>query len=179
MYNGIVGEVGWAKAHFFIGSRVRSAVRERVISKVLEIAERVGRSEGVEVLDVELMGGGRRRVLRITIDRTSGVTLDDCERISNQVGTILDVEDVVPGGSYTLEVSSPGVERKLRNARDFERFVGSQIKVTLREPVENRKHWEGKLEAFSEGLATLQPATGSPLAFRLDEVERANLKFDW
>ena len=89
------------------------AQREDVIQKVLEIAERSAAREGIEVVDVELAGGGRNRVLRIYIDKPGGVTLDDCERISVQVGTVLDVEDVMPGGSYHLEVSSPGVERKL------------------------------------------------------------------
>ncbi|HYV61618.1 MAG TPA: ribosome maturation factor, partial [Bryobacteraceae bacterium] len=89
-----------------------------------EITERVGADTGLEVVDVQLLGGGGTRVLRIFIDKPEGVTHADCEHISQNVGTILDVEDIIPGGRYTLEVSSPGVERKLSRPREFERFVG-------------------------------------------------------
>src|SRR5579864_9431873 len=126
------------------------AAREEIVSRISEIARRVGDSEGIEIVDVEFLGGGHSRLLRIYIDRpTGGVTHADCEFISQQVGTILDVEDVIPGDSYTLEVSSPGLERKLSKPEDFERFVGRKAKVVLREPVENQRHWEGKLAGVS------------------------------
>ncbi len=105
-----------------------------IIAKIEAIAERVGQSEGIEIVEIELKGGGKNRFLRISIDKPDGVTHGDCELISQQVGTILDVEDVVPG-TYTLEVSSPGVERKLQKLKDFERFQGKKIKAILREPV--------------------------------------------
>src|SRR5919204_1906436 len=111
-------------------------MRQSVVTKIEEIADRVARSEGIEVVEVELKGGGKNQLLRISIDKPEGVTHADCELISQQVGTILDVEDVVPG-HYTLEVSSPGVERKLIRLRDFERFTGKRIKAILREPIEN------------------------------------------
>src|SRR5579863_9913658 len=109
------------------------ANRTAITDQILAIAERVGASEGIEIVNVELVGGGGSRVLRITIDRTpgaqtslgeakpEGVTHADCEFITQQVGTILDVEDVIPGGHYTFEVTSPGLERKLTRPRDFER----------------------------------------------------------
>jgi ribosome maturation factor RimP len=153
--------------------------REAVTQKVEEIADRVGRSEGIEIVEVELVGSGRNRVLRIFIDKPGGVTHADCETISQQVGTILDVEDVVPGGSYTLEVSSPGVERKLTKPREFERFVGQKVKVVLRQPVENQRHWVGALKNFADGVITLEPAPGKTVQFPLDQVEKANLKFEW
>src|SRR5437763_472992 len=105
-----------------------SQTKEAIVEKVREIAERVGASEGIEIVEVELLGGGKQRMLRIYIDKPSGVTHGDCELISQNVGTILDVEDVIPGEQYTLEVSSPGVERKLTKARDYERFTGQKIK---------------------------------------------------
>ena len=154
-------------------------MRDTVVAKVTEIAERVGRSEGIEIVDVELAGGGRNRLLRIYIDKPQGVSHADCETISQQVGTILDVEDVVPGGSYTLEVSSPGVERKLTKPRDYERFRGSKVRVALREPVENQRHWEGVLAGFSDGVITLEPSPGKSVSFGLERVQKANLKFDW
>jgi ribosome maturation factor RimP len=150
-----------------------------IVPRITEIARRVGESEGIEIVEVELLGGGRKRVLRITIDKPDGVSHADCELISQQVGTILDVEDVVPGAGYTLQVSSPGVERKLLGARDFERFIGRKARVTLREPVDNRRHWEGILSDFSGDLVTLEPAPGVSVRFSVQQVEKANLKFDW
>jgi ribosome maturation factor RimP len=155
------------------------ADRTAVVEKVREIAERVTASEGLELVDVQLLGGGRHRTLRIFIDKPAGVTHADCELVSQQVGTILDVEDVVPGGGYTLEVSSPGVERPLTRPREFERFVGRKIKLVLRQPVENQRHWVGSLSAFAEGIITLEPSPGKSLRIPLEQVERANLKFEW
>jgi ribosome maturation factor RimP len=153
--------------------------KEETIAKITEIAERVAASEGLEIVDVELLGAGRGRVLRIFIDRPEGVTHANCEFVSQQVGTILDVEDVIPGDSYTLEVSSPGLERKLHKAKDFERFVGQKAKVVLREPVENQRSWVGKLAGFSDGIVTLEPSEGKTVRFALTQVEKANLKFEW
>jgi ribosome maturation factor RimP len=163
------------------------ADRSSVTEKVREITERVASSEGLEVVDVQMLGGGGARVLRIFIDRPysgpadapHGVTHADCELISQQVGTILDVEDVIPGSRYTLEVSSPGVERKLSKPGDFERFVGQKVKIALRQPVENQRHWVGSLTSFAEGIITLEPSPGKSVQFPLDQVERANLKFEW
>jgi ribosome maturation factor RimP len=153
--------------------------KEETIAKITEIAERVAASEGLEIVDVELLGAGRGRVLRIFIDRPDGVTHANCEFVSQQVGTILDVEDVIPGDSYTLEVSSPGLERKLHKAKDFERFVGQKAKVVLREPIENQRSWVGKLAGFSDGIVTLEPSAGKTVSFALTQVEKANLKFEW
>src|SRR5919201_5264054 len=105
-------------------------MQEAVASKIEEIAQRVAAPEGLEVVEVEVKGGGHR-LGRIAIDKPQGVTHADCELVSQQVGTILDVEDVVPGGRYTLEVSSPGLERKLLKAQDYQRFQGKKAIVTL------------------------------------------------
>jgi ribosome maturation factor RimP len=155
------------------------ADRTAIIEKVREITERVGADTGLEVVDVQMLGGGGTRVLRIFIDKLEGVTHADCEHISQNVGTILDVEDVIPGGRYTLEVSSPGVERKLSRPREFERFVGHKVKVVLRQPVENQKLWVGALQSFAEGIITLEPSPGKSVQFPLELVEKANLKFEW
>jgi len=153
--------------------------KEDVVAKITEIAERVGASEGIEIVEVQLLGAGRGRVLRIFIDKPEGVSHANCEFISQQVGTILDMEDVIPGDRYTLEVSSPGLERKLFKAKDFERFVGQKAKVVLREPVENQRRWEGTLAGFSEGMVALEPSAGRLIRFPLTQVEKANLKFEW
>ena len=155
------------------------AERTAVVEKVREIAERVGGSEGIEIVDVQLLGGGNGRVLRIFIDKPQGVTHADCEFISMNVGTILDVEDTIPGGRYTLEVSSPGVERRLTRPQEFQRFLGHKIKVVLRQAVDGQKHWAGMLKNFADGMITLEPSPGKSLEFPLEQVEKANLKFEW
>jgi len=154
-------------------------MKEAIVAQVTEVARRVAGAEGLEVVEVQLLGGGSRRVLRITIDKPSGVSHADCELVSHQVGTILDVEDVMPGDGYTLEVSSPGVERKLIGARDFQRFLGQKARVVLREPVENRRHWEGTLAGFSGDEVTLEASPGKSIRFSVQQVEKANLRFDW
>ena len=106
------------------------------LEQVRNIAERVAASSGLELVEVEFLGSGKARMLRIFIDKTGGVTHQDCENVSKEVSTILDMEDVVPGDSYLLEVSSPGLDRKLTKPADYERFTGSLIKVTTYEPVD-------------------------------------------
>jgi ribosome maturation factor RimP len=154
-------------------------MREAVASKIEEIAQRVAAPEGLEVVEVEVKGGGNQRFVRISIDKPEGVTHADCELVSQQVGTILDVEDVVPGGRYTLEVSSPGVERKLVKARDFQRFEGKAAKITLRDPVEGRRTWEGTLAGFENDEIALEVQPGQRIRIPLAQVHKANLKFEW
>lgn len=152
-------------------------MRPVILSRIEEIAQRVALSEGIEVVEVEVKGGGKNQFVRISIDKPEGVTHADCELISHQVGAILDVEDVL-SSHYTLEVSSPGIERKLSKPGDFERFQGKKAKVTLREPVENQRHWEGTLAGFADGVVSLE-AAGRQIRFPFDQVEKANLKFEW
>jgi len=150
-----------------------------VASKIEVIAQRVVESEGMELVEVEVKGGGSQRFVRISIDKPEGVTHADCELVSQQVGTILDVEDVVPGGRYTLEVSSPGVERKLSKPRDYERFQGKKVKITLRDAIEGSRHWEGTLAGFEAGLIALEAAPGKIVQFPYELIQKANLKFEW
>ena len=132
------------------------------LEKVREAATRVARSLGLEVFDVEWKVG-KQRLLRVYLDRLPGpenpeglgVTHKDCERVSADLSVILDVEDLVPGPSYILEVSSPGLDRKLIKPADYERFVGRLAKIWLNEPVENEKYFEGRLAGFSDGMVKL------------------------
>jgi len=138
------------------------------LDRVREIAERVAASSGLEVVELEFRGSGKARMLRVFLDKPgaaggdplAGVTHGDCTNFSRQFGTILDVEDAVPG-SYTLEVSSPGLDRKLTKASDFERFVGSRVKLTTRQPLDNNRYFEGRLESFQEGRLTLDLSVAS------------------
>lgn len=166
------------------------------LDRVREIAERVAASSGLEVLEVEFRGSGPARMLRVFLDKPgagsdplAGVTHGDCANFSREFGTILDVEDAVPG-SYTLEVSSPGLDRKLTKAADFERFVGSRMKVMTRNPVNNNRYFEGRLESFRDGRLTLDLSVaskksrkkmgaaadeGKMIAIEFSNVEKANL----
>jgi ribosome maturation factor RimP len=155
-------------------------MKEAVASKIEEVAQRVAESEGLELVEVEVKGGGGgHRLIRIAIDKPAGVTHADCENVSQQVGTILDVEDLMPGGRYTLEVSSPGVERKLIKPQDYQRFQGKKASITLRQPLEGSKHWDGTLTGFQEGVITLELKPGKTIAFPIGEVLKAHLKFEW
>jgi ribosome maturation factor RimP len=154
-------------------------MRDGIASKIEEIARRVAEPDGMEVVEVEVKGGGAHRFVRISIDKPEGVTHGDCELVSQQVGTILDVEDVVPGGRYTLEVSSPGVERKLLRPADYQRFQGKKVKITLRDPLEGRRNWDGMLAGFENGEVTLETQPGTAIRFPFDQVQKANLKFEW
>jgi ribosome maturation factor RimP len=166
------------------------------VDRVREIGERVAATSGLEIVEIEFLGGGKARMLRVFLDRPvagtdalAGVTHEDCANFSREFGTILDVEDVMPG-SYTLEVSSPGLDRKLIKAADFTRFTGSRVKLSTRQPVGagNNRHFEGRLESFKDGRLTLDlsvashksrkkmgAAAGEKIEIEFANVEKANL----
>jgi ribosome maturation factor RimP len=149
------------------------------LEHVRQIADRVAASQGLELVDVELRGGGKARMLRLIIDKPGGVTHEDCAFVSRELGTILDVEDAMPGGSYTLEVSSPGLDRKLVKPADYERFAGRRIRLTTREPVEGNRHFEGRLQGLREGRVRLEVGSkkvpAHTVEIDLGNVEKANL----
>ena len=128
------------------------------MDKIREIAERVAQSSGLELVDLDLHGGGKARMLRVYIDKPGGVTHEDCADFSREAGTIFDAEDAVPGGSYRLEVSSPGLDRKLLKPEDYQRFLGSLVKLTTRDPVNGNRHFEGRLKVFQNSRITLELA---------------------
>ena len=155
--------------------------------KIRQIAGRVASSSGLEVVDVEVAGAGKHRMLRVFIDRPGaaptpgrpdGVTHEDCSQFSREFGTIVDVEDVLPGGSYVLEVSSPGLDRKLTKAADFERFRGQRVKLTTREPVNNNRHFEGKLESFENAKLLLDLSAARKKKMRPKEGESQKVEIE-
>jgi len=125
------------------------------LDKVREIAERVAESSALILWDIELKGSGANRTLRIYIDKPEGVTHEDCSAYSREVATIFDVEDAVPGAAYVLEISSPGLDRKLFKAEHFARFTGSLVKFSTRDLVNGNRQFEGRLVGFSEGQLTV------------------------
>lgn len=151
------------------------------LDKIREAAERVARSVGVEIVDVEWKVG-KDRLLRIYIDRPpspgqrigSGISHSDCEAVSDQLNVILDVEDLVPGPAYVLEVSSPGLDRKLLKPSDYERFAGRLARVWLNEPVENSKYFEGRLAGFAGGVVQIS-VRDRAISVPLANIRKANL----
>ena len=195
------------------------------LEKIRTTADRVAASYGLEVVDVEFVGGGKHRVLRVSIEKNaagrerlaaeakaavergdanedgalpsavlrgelstehlSGVTHEDCEQFSHDFGTVIDVEDLVPGAEYTLEVSSPGLDRKLSRPADYERFRGSLVKLETFQPVAGNRHWQGRLTAADEGKITLDRSAiqakgkakkAAVAADALVEIELANIE---
>lgn len=176
-------------------------------------AERIARSHHLDLVDIEFQGGAKHRTLRVFIEKDaaeraklaesaaseilpkgvpteqlSGVTHEDCALFAQDFGTVLDVEDLIPGSTeYTLEVSSPGLERKLHKPEDFTRFTGNLVKLQTFTPVNNNRHWEGRLTRFRDSTLTLDLSaikqkgkarknqTEQTVEIPLANVEKANL----
>jgi ribosome maturation factor RimP len=188
------------------------------LEEIRKAAERVAASHGLDVVDVELAGPAKERVLRVfleknaegrarlkaeiaagveglperlvegklSVEQLSGVTHEDCAEFSRDFGVLLDVEDLVPGADYTLEASSPGLDRKLTKPEEFRRFAGCLVKVQTFEPVRNNRHWRGRLQVGDGQSITLDLVavhqnsksrkTGvSRVEIALDNVEKAEL----
>lgn len=157
-----------------------AAERTGLEERITEISEQAMRGTGIEIAEVQLRGAGKARLLRIYIDKPGGVTHGDCELVSEKVGKLLDEQDAVLGeDGYTLEVSSPGVERKLSKPRDFERVVGQTIKLSVRQPIEGQNRFVGKLASFAQGTLELEISPGNMVLVPLEQVLKANLKFEW
>ena len=143
------------------------------LERIREAAERVARSAGTEVVDVEWKVG-RQRFLRVYIDKPEGISHKDCETVSNQLSVILDVEDLVPGPHYILEVSSPGLDRKLSKPAEFQRFAGRLARISTTEPVENQKFFEGRLAGFADGKVQIE-VKGRVIALPVEGIRKAHL----
>jgi ribosome maturation factor RimP len=169
----------WAKAHFSFERKapeVEAAIMALSLEQIRRTADRVAASHGLEVVEIEHVGGSKQRVLRVFIeknreeraklaeaagaaapkaeaedaltrglDQLAWVTHEDCERFSRDFGTVLDVEELVAETEYTLEVSSPGLDRRLTGRPDYQRFMRSLVKVQTRDPIAGNRHWQGRL----------------------------------
>ena len=140
--------------------------------RLLELLEPTLAAMGYELADLDAHVG-KRGLLRLYIDRPGGVTVDDCQRVSEQVGAWLDVEDPLPG-SYVLEVSSPGFDRRLRTAAHFERFGGEQARIELRDTLGGRRKFVGKL-AGVEGSVVVLEVDGELVRLPLSDIAVARL----
>jgi len=125
------------------------------VERVRSAASRVTADRGVELVDVELKRAAGGQLVRLYVDRPGGIGLDELQSVSEEVSAILDAEDPIEG-HYTLEVSSPGLDRPLRGEADYRRFVGRLAKLSSYEPVEGRRHWTGRIVACDGGIVTLE-----------------------
>ena len=184
------------------------------LDEIRATAQRVAASHNLDLVDLEFQVGSKFRTLRVFIEKNeaertklaelaaagtedlpkgvpvemlSGVTHEDCAQFAQDFGTVLDVEDLIPGAEYTLEVSSPGLERRLFRPEDFTRFQGSLIKLQTFTPVNRNRQWQGRLTKFSDGVLTIdlsavkqkgkakKAVTESTVDIAMANVEKANL----
>ncbi len=160
-----------------------------VVAHVSEVAGRVAGSYGLEVFDVQFRREGHGMVLRVQIDRPGpaataeeSVSVDDCAHVSRDLSAILDVEDIVPA-AYTLEVSSPGLDRPLRRADDYRRFAGRRAKLVMREPVDGQTYFKGCLGGLDDTgdapVVLIDGEDGRRHRVPLDVITRANLEVEF
>ena len=148
-----------------------------IVDRVWEIADPILLSEGMELVDVEYRRESRGWVLRLYLDKEGGITLDDCTRISQEVGRTLDVEDFIEA-PYLLEVSSPGLTRRLKTEQDFMKYRNHLITVKTVDPVENRRRFRGRLLGISGNQIEME-SDGGVLQIPISKVAKANLEIDW
>jgi len=144
------------------------------LERIRNIAERVATSEGLALIDVELKGGRSNPLLRIYIDKAEGVSHADCAQVSEQVSAILDVEDPFPS-SYTLEVSSPGLDRALTKPSHYEHFAGRRARIVLKEPVGEQRVLEGRLAGLEAGKVRMDLGEGKMVELALSGISKAKL----
>ncbi len=142
-------------------------------SALMELLEPAIEKLGFELADLELKLGGRDGLVRIYIDKECGIDIEDCEAVSRQVSAILDVEDPLPG-NYTLEVSSPGLDRTLTKPAHFQRFMGEDVRVKLRFPLEGRRNFRGALKSADEEKIEVE-VDGESHSLSIATIESARL----
>ena len=148
-----------------------------IADKVQEIAERVAIDHGLELVHTEVAGPENKPIVRVFIDKPLGVTHDDCSEMSLHLGTILDVEDFIHA-SYTLEVSSPGLERGLYKQADFERFTGSDARIKTRQPIAGQRNFRGRLLGLEGDQVLFDDRTSGQVKIPLNIITKANLEVD-
>jgi len=129
------------------------------VERVRSVARRVTVDRGFELVDVELKRAAGGQLVRLYVDKPGGIGLDDLQSVSEEVSAILDAEDPIEG-HYTLEVSSPGLDRPLRSEEDYRRFAGRLARLASYEPLEGRRHWTGRIVSCEDGVVTLELEKG-------------------
>ena len=158
---------------FFVSGEKMAQASEKLVA----IIEPAVAALGFELLGVEYLPQGRHSVLRIFIDHENGITVDDCGNVSHQVSAVLDVEDPIRG-EYTLEVSSPGLDRPLFKLEHYLRFVEQLAELRLHAPLNGRRKFKGRIQGV-EGDEVVMDVDGEELRFSIDNIEKANLVHEW
>jgi len=160
-------------------------MREDVVEQVRAMAGRVAGSYGLEIFHVQFRREGQGLVLRVQIDRPGpaataeeSVSVEDCAHVSRDLSAMLDVEDIVPD-AYTLEVSSPGLDRPLRHADDYRRFSGRRAKLVMREAVDGQHYFKGRLGGMDEGAVLIDAEDGRRHRVPITVITRANLEVEF
>ena len=154
------------------------------LERVRDMAARVAASYGLDIFDVELKREGGGQVLRVIVDRPGpastpeeSVSIDDCARVAEDLGAMLDVEDVIPGG-YTFEVSSPGLDRPLRGADDYRRFAGRWAKIVTSQPVERQTAFAGRVRGIEDDDVLFESEGKKLMRLPLRLITRARLEIE-
>lgn len=148
--------------------------KRSVLNRIQSMAGRIAESEGLELVDAEWRGGSRGGTLRVFIDKPSGITHRDCESVSHQLSVALDVEDLIPD-TYRLEVSSPGLDRKLQRPADYTRFAGRKARMRIRGTVRGPRHLTGRIVSTSDGSVRVTTARGETVDIPHADIETARL----
>lgn len=152
--------------------------------KVFELASHIAENEGLELVSADILGTGKKTILRIVIDKEGGVTVGDCERMSRGLEALLDVEDPIKG-HYVLEVSSPGIDRPLLTQADFEKNIEKLVRVTTTEKIDNQTFFIGRIIDVGEGWIRLKISKkgakkeGKDIFIPMDKISKARLEIEF
>ena len=153
--------------------------RDSTVARIWELATQIADGEAMEVVDVELRREGSRagRVLRLYLDKEGGPNVDDLGRVSRQLSELLDAHDIVEG-SYTLEVSSPGINRPLKKPEHFQRFIGKRVRIRTGDMIDGRRSFLGILREVSGDTITIE-VEGKSYHIPFSGIEKSNYEHDW
>jgi ribosome maturation factor RimP len=155
----------------------RELRRNEIRTRIEQIAEETAARHGVALVDADLVKEAGHEYLRVAVDKPGGVTTQDCEAVSRDLDHVIDDLDLVPW-QYTLEVSSPGLERVLRKDREFKHFAGRSVEVTLFSPRDGKKQFSGVLRSFDGGIVTVTVEDGEMISFPREAIARARLVYE-
>ena len=165
-------------AHFFVHIWYKVMVTVDVDGQMWAIAQEVVSDLGLELVDIELAGKRSQQIIRVYIEKPSGILLSDCVAVSRQLGECLDEKDFVEN-SYRLEISSPGLERPLRKIQDYKRYVGHRVRIRLKSRQRGQRRVEGRLVEVEDNIVRIISQNGEKVSFSLADIAKANLDVDW
>ncbi len=152
--------------------------KANLAERIRQVAEKIVEKKALELVHVEVIGAGKGLTVRVFIDKENGINHDDCSLVSQEIEQYLDSEDPI-SGSYTLEVSSPGIERGLYSLKDFEKFAGEKAKLQTHTAINGQRNFRGKIEQVSGEQIIFEDKTNGQVEIPFSSVKKANLEFDF